>query len=85
MSPFFLRLAIAVLLDDQVVEEPAHDLRRTLLHIGGDVGVGVEREAGVGVTEDLRQRLGIHTARQRVGGEGVAQIVEADQRKLRTL
>ena len=47
------------------------------LHIGGHVGVGVQREAGVGVPKDAGQGLGIHAARQRVGGEGVAQHVWA--------
>ena len=42
------------------------------------MGVGVQRKAGVGMPEDSRQGFRIHAARQRVSGEGVAQIVEAD-------
>lgn len=38
------------------------------------MGVGVQREGGVGVTQDAGECLGIHTAGQRVSGEGVAQI-----------
>ncbi len=41
------------------------------MHVGGYMGVSVQREAGIGVPEDSGQRLGIHTTRQRVGGEGV--------------
>ena len=35
------------------------------------MGVGVQRKAGVGMPEDSRQGFRIHTARQRVSGEGV--------------
>ena len=41
--------------------------------------IGVQREARVSVPEDAGQRLRVHPARQSVGGEGVAQIVEADE------
>lgn len=41
------------------------------MHIGGHMGVGVQREAGVGMSEDSRQGFRIHAARQRVSGEGV--------------
>ena len=42
------------------------------------MGIGVQREAGVGVAQDARQGLGIHAAGQGMGGEGMAEIVEAD-------
>jgi len=42
------------------------------------MGVGVQREGRIGVTQDSGQRFGIHAAGEGVGGEGVAQIVEAD-------
>ena len=35
------------------------------------MGVGVQRKASVGMPEDSRQGFRIHTARQRVSGEGV--------------
>ena len=35
------------------------------------MGVGVQREGGVGVTQNSGQRFGIHTAGESVGGEGV--------------
>lgn len=35
------------------------------------MGVGVQRKAGVGMSEDSRQGFRIHTACQRVSGEGV--------------
>ena len=41
------------------------------MHIGGHMGVGVQREAGVGMPENSRQGFRIHAARQRVSGEGV--------------
>ena len=51
------------------------------MHLRGDVGVGVQRKAGVGVSEDAGQSLGVHAAAHGVGGEGVAQIMEADVRQ----
>ena len=42
------------------------------------MGVGVQRERRIGVTQDAGQRFGIHSAGEGVGCEGVAQIVEAD-------
>ena len=42
------------------------------------MGVGVQREGGVGVTQNPRQGFGIYAAGEGVGGEGVTQIVEAD-------
>ena len=47
------------------------------MHIRCDVGVGVEREACIGMPKDSRQRFRIHTACESVSGEGVSQIVEA--------
>ena len=41
------------------------------MHIGRHMGVGVECEACVGMTEDPRQRFGVHAAGEGVGGEGV--------------
>ncbi len=35
------------------------------------MGIGVQREGCVGVTQDTGQGLCIHAAGQRVGGEGV--------------
>ena len=51
--------------------EAADFLSRTSLHIGGHMDVGVQRKAGVGMSEDSRQGFRIHAARQRVSGEGV--------------
>ena len=53
------------------------------MHIRCDVGVGVQREAGVGMPQNPRQGFGIHAAGDGVGGEGVAQIMEADVRQSR--
>ena len=35
------------------------------------MGVGIQREGGVGVAQDTGQRFGIHAAGEGVGGEGV--------------
>ena len=35
------------------------------------MGVGVQRERRIGVTQDAGQRIGIHSAGKGVGGEGV--------------
>ena len=53
------------------------------MHIACHVGVGVEREARIGVSEDTCQGLGIDTALGCLCGEGVSQVMEADQRKLK--
>ena len=42
------------------------------------MGVGVQREGGVGVAQDTGQCFGIHAAGEGVGGEGVTQIMESD-------
>ena len=49
------------------------------------MGVGVQREGRIGVTQDSGQRFGIHAAGEGVGGEGVAQVVEADAGQARPL
>ena len=50
------------------------------------MGVGVQREGGVGVAQDAaEQRFGIYAAGESVGGEGVTQIVEADAGQSRPL
>ena len=35
------------------------------------MGVGIQREGGVGVAQDTGQGFGVHTAGESVGGEGV--------------
>ena len=35
------------------------------------MGVGVQREGGVGVAQDTGQRFGVHAAGKGMGGEGV--------------
>ena len=49
------------------------------------MGVGVQREGRIGVTQDAGQCLGIHSAGKGVGGEGVTQIMEADAGQPRPL
>ena len=49
------------------------------------MGVGIQREGGVGVAQDTGQGFGVHTAGEGVGGEGVTQIVEADTGQPRPL
>ena len=42
------------------------------------MGVGIQREGGIGVAQDTGQRFGIYAAGEGVGGEGVTQIMKAD-------
>ena len=46
--------------------------------VGGDVGVGVQREARRVVAQRARQCFHVHPAFQRQRGEGVAKIVKPD-------
>lgn len=52
-------------------------LRRTSLHLVGDVGIGVQGEPGAVMAQHTGERLYIHTAGESHGGEGVPEIVEA--------
>ena len=56
-----------------------------LLHIRCDMGVGVQREGGVGVAQDAGQCFGVHTAGEGMGGEGMSQIMKADTGQTRPL
>ena len=49
------------------------------------MGVGVQREGGVGVAQDTGQGFGVHTAGEGVGCEGVTQVMEADAGQPRPL
>jgi len=49
------------------------------------MGVCVQREAGIGMAQNARQRFGIYAAGESVGGEGVTQIMEADAGQPRPL
>ena len=53
-------------------------MRRLELGVGGDVGVGVQREARRVVTEHGGHGLDVHAVLQRHGREGVAQVMESD-------
>ena len=44
------------------------------------MGIGVQGEASVEVTQHAGQRLDVHTVLQGNGGEGVAEVVESDLR-----
>ena len=66
------------LLSEDIFHEAAYDAAGLLLHIRCDMGVGVQREGGIGVAQDTGQGFGVHTAGEGVGGEGVTQIVEAN-------
>lgn len=57
--------------------EAADLLRRTSLHLVGDVCIGIQGEPGAEVAQHTGQRFHIHTAGEGHGSEGVAQIVEA--------
>lgn len=49
------------------------------------MGVGVQREGRIGVSQNAGQRFGVHTAGEGVGGEGVTQIMKADAGESRPL
>ena len=58
--------------------ETAQPPGRVLLHLPGDMGVGVQREACAVVAQDAGDRLGVHSLLDRQRGEGVPQPVEGD-------
>lgn len=45
------------------------------------MGVGIQREGGVGVAQDTGQGFGIYAAGEGVGGEGVPLRYNKDKRK----
>lgn len=45
------------------------------------MGVGVQREGRIGVAQDAGQRLGVHTAGEGMGGEGMPLRYNKDKRK----
>ena len=47
-----------------VLHKPAHLVRRSLLHLRGHVGVGVQREPRAVVSQHTGHRLHIHTVEQ---------------------
>ena len=51
------------------------------MHVARDMGVGIERETRIGVSENARQRFRVHSACQRVGGEGVPLRYNNDKRE----
>ena len=50
------------------------------LHLHGSVGVGIQSEGRLGVPQDARQGLGVHSVGQRVGGKSVPEIMESKAR-----
>ena len=48
------------------------------LHITGDMGVGVQCEAGFCVAQNAGEGFGVHPSGQGVCGKGMAEVVEAD-------
>ena len=59
-------------------EDIAHRLCRLELGVGGDVGVGVQRETCGVVTQHRGHGLHVHAVLQGHRREGVAEIVESD-------
>lgn len=45
------------------------------------MGIGVQREGRIGVSQNSRQRFGIHAAGEGVGGKGVPLRYNKDKRK----
>ena len=66
------------------VADPALDLLRGLpLHGAGDVAVDIDGSRRGDMSDDGGERFHVHTVLQRGGGEGMAQVVEADVLALR--
>ena len=72
-SSFFFWILLRLLGD-----EATHPLGGVPLHLPGDVGVGVQREACAVVAQDAGDCLGVHSLLDRQRGEGVSQPVEGD-------
>ena len=72
---FLLRLSVFLprfqLLSEEIFHEATHSTAGLPLHVRGDMGVGVQGKGCVGMTQDAGQGLGVHTAGEGVGGEGV--------------
>ena len=45
------------------------------------MGVGVQREGGIGVAQDAEQRLGIYAAGESMGCEGVPKLMQVENGK----
>lgn len=58
-----------------------HSLHRFFLRGSGNVGVGVQGEAGGVVTQHAGDGFDVYTVLQGQGGEGVMQVVEAKLRQ----
>lgn len=71
-----------VVLEGLAAADAALDLlRRLALHGAGDVAVDVDGGGGGDVIDDGGEGFHVHAVLQRHGGEGVAQIMEADVRQ----
>ena len=58
-------------------------MRRFELGIGGDVGVGVQRESRRVVTQHRGHRFHVHAVLEGHGREGVSEVMKADARQSR--
>lgn len=63
---------------DVSLQEIAHLICCVLLHAGGDMRIGVQREACGEVSEDIGQRFHVYAVLESHSGERMTQIVEAD-------
>lgn len=54
-----------------------HNISRLALGLGGDVGVGVQGEAGGEVAQHTADGLDVYAVLEGQGGKGVAEVVEA--------
>ena len=74
VRPLFRWIFLLCLLGDKA----AHPLGSLLLHLPGDVGVGVQGETRAVVSQDAGNCFGIHSLLDRQRCESVAKIVEAE-------
>ena len=58
--------------------ETAHNFAGPFLHIARHMGISIQGKRRLRMAQDSRQGLGIHSAGQGVGGEGVPEIMKAD-------
>ncbi len=80
-SPCFLRLA-KFHSPYYIVHKVAHYFRCIFLHIRCHMSVSIQREAGVCMTENSRQRFSVNTACNRMGCECVSEVMETYQWQL---
>ena len=84
LRPLYCRDLFNSVLPSLHRQHVTHSLGSFLLGTGGDVGVGVQGEAGGEVPQHAGDGFDVHAVLQRQRCEGMAQVVEADAWQSRT-